>query len=247
MNKWQAWAGRLRKRHSRIDAWYAQGAMVLLHGAGAPIPAVRTQVRSIVHMHMRLCLSISPGFMLSLQHALAAPMMLRQVASGAAARSAARPESAAGTASQAPMLATSLLSPGIATAPAFVPRMTARARTMLLLPQSAPVHLSVRHRALSSPVAAHAGAIASRLRRNVARHELPASTAAAVLASPHRAAGRAATEAQAAMQAAAAREHAEALRTAQPVPAINVEALTGMVIQQIDRRLIAYRERMGRG
>jgi hypothetical protein len=32
-----------------------------------------------------------------------------------------------------------------------------------------------------------------------------------------------------------------------PAPAqVNVEALTGMVIQQLDRRLIAYRERMGR-
>lgn len=29
-------------------------------------------------------------------------------------------------------------------------------------------------------------------------------------------------------------------------PPINVEALTSQVIQQLDRRLIAYRERMGR-
>jgi hypothetical protein len=30
------------------------------------------------------------------------------------------------------------------------------------------------------------------------------------------------------------------------VPAVNVEALTSQVIQQLDRRLLAYRERMGR-
>jgi hypothetical protein len=34
---------------------------------------------------------------------------------------------------------------------------------------------------------------------------------------------------------------------ARPAPAIDVDALTGLVIQQLDRRLIAYRERMGRG
>ena len=246
MNRWQIWAGRLRQRHSRIDAWRAQGAMALLRGASAAVPGVRNDLRLIVHMHTRL--ANSPRFMLSLQPAMTAPMMLRQVASGGSARSAAHSESATGTASRSPTHAASLLSPGIVAAPAFVPRMNARARAMLLPPQSAPVHLSMRHRAIASPVAAHAGEIASRLRRNVARHELPFSPTAAVLAAPHRAAAHAATtEPQAVMQAAAARQQAEAPRLAQSAPAINVEALTGMVIQQIDRRLVAWRERMGRG
>ena len=220
--------------------------MVLLRGAGAGVAGVRNDLRSIVNVHTRL--SVSPRFMLSLQPAMAAPMMLRLAPSGITARSAPLSESAVGSASHVPMQAASLLSPGIAAAAAFAPRPSARERAMLPPSQTMPVHRSMRHRDIASTVVAHAGKIASRLRRNVARHELPSSTPAAVLAAPQRAAARAAaTEAQAAVQAAAARREADAPRLAQPAPAIDVETLTGMVIQQIDRRLVAYRERMGRG
>jgi hypothetical protein len=253
VNRWQAWAGRLRQRHSRIDAWRAQGAMVLLRAVGAHAPTMGHSVRSIDHWHTRL--SISPRFMLSLQPALAAPRVLQMAAREAKARTAQRDESPTGTASPSSAQGASFLAPRSAAAPAFVPRMTAHARAMLLPPQAAPILLSVHQRETASPVAAHAGEIASRLRRNVARQELPsaapAPAPAAVLAAPQRAAARAAaTEAQAVVQAAVqagvARQHTEAPRFAQPAPSINVEALTGLVIQQIDRRLVAYRERMGR-
>ena len=93
----------------------------------------------------------------------------------------------------------------------------------------------------------HASETAARLRRNVVRQELPSASPAAVLAVPQRAAASAAASAaRAIVQGAAARQHTEEPRSAQPAPTINVEALTGLVIQQIDRRLVAYRERMGR-
>ena len=242
MNRWQAWAGRLRQRHSRIDAWRAQGAMVLVRGAETATPVLLNDLRSIVHMHTRL--AISPRFMLSLRPAMATPMMLRLAPSAISARSAPISESAAGPASHMAMRAPSLRSPGIAPAAAFVPRKPAREHAMVPPLQTPPVHRSMRHREIASLVVAHAGEIASRLRRNVARHESPPPAPTAVLAAPQRAA---ATEVQAAVQAAAAHREADARRLAQPAPAMNVEVLTGMVIQQIDRRLVAYRERMGRG
>jgi hypothetical protein len=145
------------------------------------------------------------------------------------------------------MASATVFSPHIAAAPAFVPRTTARGHPLLAPPRAALVQRSMRHREIASPVARPAREIASRLRRNVARHELPSSALGAVLATPHLAAARAASEAHAVMQAAAARQPAETPSVSPPAPAINVEALTGMVIQQIDRRLVAYRERMGRG
>ena len=148
--------------------------MVLLRGAGAPAPGVRAQLNTIVHLHTRL--AVSPRFMLCLQPAPAAPMLLRQAAPGIAAHPVAGSPSVAGMALQLP-------------APPAA----------LLLPRTA-------------------------------------------------AARAAATEAQAALQVAATRPHAQEPRSvsAPAAPAVNVESLTSLVIQQIDRRLVAYRERMGR-
>lgn len=245
MNRWHRWAGRLRQRHSRIEAWRAQGAMVLLRGARAPTPGARNTQRTIVHLHMRL--GVSPRCALSLLPAPTAPVTLRQVAPGATVRSAERAGVASGTASGSRMQVASTRAPDRATAPAFVPRMTARAPAVLRLPPSAPVRLSLLHRDNGARVAAPPHEIAARLRRGATRHELPPPPTAAVLAAPRRAAAHSgAIEQQAGLQAAAARQQADAPRLAQSAPAINVEALTGMVIQQIDRRLVAYRERMGR-
>jgi len=246
VNRWQSWAGRLRQRHSRIDAWRAQGAMVLLRGAPAPTPGARNTLRTIIHLHMRL--AVSPRCTLSLLPAPTAPVTLRQVVPGATVRNAEPAGVVPGTASESRMQVASTRAPDRATAPAFVPRMAARARAGLRLPPSVPVvRLSLRHRDNVSRVAAPPHEIAARLRRGATRHELPPPPTAAVLAAPRRAAGHSgATELQAGLQAAAPRQQADAPRLAQSVPAINVEALTGMVIQQIDRRLVAYRERMGR-
>ena len=93
--------------------------------------------------------------------------------------------------------------------------------------------------------AAHAD-LPGRLRRQSTREEMaiPARTSvlARIVAAPR--------------AAAAQREQVEGEQSVStrmewpappsPVNPVNVEALTSQVIQQIDRRLLAYRERMGR-
>jgi hypothetical protein len=87
--------------------------------------------------------------------------------------------------------------------------------------------------------------LAVRLRRRGFREELPIPGRTTVLV---RAA--AAVAAAARQRDESERESTTATRSAwtPPVaaPAVNVEALTSQVIQQLDRRLLAYRERMGR-
>ena len=245
MNRWQTWAQRLRQRHVRIDAWRAQGAMVLLHAVGAPASTLGHSVRSIGRWHTRL--SISPRFMLSLLPAARSPASLRMVGAGAPARAAEPAQPSTRTPSLSPMPRASLLSLRTGAVPAFVTRSASRAPATLMAPRGAAILLRSRRHEFASTVAARAGETAARLRRNVARQELPSASPAVVLAAPQRAAAfAAASAAQAVVQGGTARQHTEEPRFAPPAPTVNVEALTGMVIQQIDRRLVAYRERMGR-
>jgi hypothetical protein len=96
-------------------------------------------------------------------------------------------------------------------------------------------------------VAAQAIELATRLRRRATREELTLSPKPAVLAAAHRAPAQAApTPSNPWTPAQTAPMQPEESRALPQAAALNVEALTGLVIQQIDRRLIAYRERMGR-
>jgi hypothetical protein len=100
--------------------------------------------------------------------------------------------------------------------------------------------LSLKRRATQS--AAHDD-LSARLRRRSAREELAIPGKTTVLirsAAPSPASPR---------PEAMELEQSVTSRAAWPTPApspVNVEALTSQVIQQIDRRLLAYRERMGR-
>lgn len=245
MNRWQAWAQRLRTRHGRIDAWRAPGAMVLLQrGRGAAAQAWRVHVRSSLHLHTHL--AVSPLVTVSMRPAMARPLILRHaVPAGSASR---RPEMFGGHAQRhvarpdehreaaTPMAAAAFV-------PAF--RMIGPARAAPAGRE--PIRLSVRGGEDASPIAAHAGEMALRLRLNARREEIRPDVQAAVLAVPGRASVQPATGAAGGVEASAqSRTRLEEPRPPHPAPAVDVEALTGLVIQQIDRRLVAYRERMGR-
>jgi hypothetical protein len=114
-----------------------------------------------------------------------------------------------------------------------------------VVPPVALIHQLVRRRQLNASPRPSLLNVSGRLHRRAVRRELPVASKATVLAR-HRAAD--AEPSLAAPQSAAAqasRRHDAAVHPAPAAP-INVEALTGLVIQQLDRRLIAYRERMGR-
>ena len=247
MNRWQAWAGRLRQRHTRIDAWRAQGAMVLLRGAARG--RARRAQRSALH-----------------RQRAHASRDLATLHAEPATRDGGADDVAAGAVGYHGAQRASVRirgRPGIAHADAGSllavaghrcrSRPSCRARRRVNAP-------CCRRRRPRPSIGRCATARSRRWRsRTRARSRRDCAATWRVMncllprrrrcwPAPQRAAARAAaTEAQAAVQAAAARREADAPRLAQPAPAIDVDALTGMVIQQIDRRLVAYRERMGRG
>jgi hypothetical protein len=103
---------------------------------------------------------------------------------------------------------------------------------------------AARHRAAP---ARHAAALPAELRRRAARHERPVP-APVRLVSPRRPDPVSPPPATTAAAVAAAGVLASTPSDwpAPAAPAVDVDALTGQVIQQLDRRLVAYRERMGR-
>ena len=252
MNRWQAWAGRLRARHGRVDAWRAAGEMALRRGAGAAGTVVQAHAGPVVHQHLRL--AVTARFPLSLRAQPSAPMVLRQPMPVGALQAPAEiprmtiasagPDGRPGRPGHPGEMASVPMTHRMA-APLFVPATEATARPMLAASPSAPV-LRAGVQPIAPVAAAHAAQIATRLRRGATREELPPAPSAAVLTAPGRAAARAAeAEAKAAVQAAA-RQQPSAPRQAPAAPVEDVDALTGLVIQQIDRRLVAWRERMGR-
>jgi hypothetical protein len=96
--------------------------------------------------------------------------------------------------------------------------------------------------------AARAAALPAAFRRRAARHERLALAPARLV--PPRPPVTASPRPEAASAAAVTAERAAAsaspARPAAAASAVDVDALTSHVIQQLDRRLVAYRERMGR-
>jgi hypothetical protein len=83
----------------------------------------------------------------------------------------------------------------------------------------------------------------SRLKARATRVDLPVRTRTIPLAPPPAVAAAARRVPDEPVAASAARP---AWTPSVPAPAIDVDALTSHVMQQLDRRLVAYRERMGR-
>jgi hypothetical protein len=230
-------------RHGRIDAWRALGAMMLLRGQGAAYSA-RTIVRPALHLHTHF--AGSALFTVSMRPAVTRTMILRSLAPFASAR---RHEPAAAAHAQLVLAPAPVHRAAVAglPAPAFVPARRFAAPSRAAAARGEPIRLAVRRGEAASPIAAQAGAIALRLRRSASREEVRPAPPAAVLAVARRAAAQDAGHALDTVdERPVSRLHMQEARAQQPAAAVNVEALTGMVIQQIDRRLVAFRERMGR-
>lgn len=248
MNRWQGWARQLRGRHGRRDALHARGAMVLLQqrgGMGSQVLVTSWRpIVPIVHMHARFGV-VRPVVMpaLPVMRERAGPLALvpdrlsHRRSDDAVSRSAPVAENVRQLAYPLPRFAALTYAQG--------PRRIAPAR----FPDRgiAQFHDPARRSPVASTIAAQAAELATRLHRRAARQELMLSPKPAVLAAAHRA------------PAPAGAVSSNAWTSAQPPPmqqdesralpqasAVDVESLTGLVIQQIDRRLIAYRERMGR-
>lgn len=249
MNRWIRWADRLRRRHSRRERDGVQRTMVLAHRATAITSQLFTNRRTIVHLHAHISVLSMPG----------PAMFVRCVTARAATAVGPLRVQGRTAAGGAPLPASD--GPGapaqalvVRTAPAFVRRSdvlrhdarpaTERRSGALQDALGARVGPMPSLRRPAVPSAAHAD-LPGRLRRRAVREELPIPGRTTVLV---RAA--AAVAAGARQRDEIEREFSAAARSARtpPVaaPAVNVEALTSQVIQQLDRRLLAYRERMGK-
>jgi hypothetical protein len=247
VNRWRRWAGDLRRRHGRRAGTGPSREMALLRRCVAIAPAASVRARTIVNLHAPIAITWLPASAVPASR----PASLDRSPAGAfrrldwiTAAAAPPPATAAPAAAMAPVASA-------ATAPAFV-RAAAlchlRARPAASRPQP-----GIPARALPAPLAltrpsrgtADAAAdVVNRLTRRATREELPVHTRPTTLApSPVAIAAAAARAASAASSAAAP---ASWVPPQAPPAAIDVTALTSQVMQQIDRRLIAYRERMGR-
>jgi hypothetical protein len=249
VNRWQGWARQLRGRHGRRDALHARGAMVPMvllqqQRGGMGSQLLVTSWRPIVQVHARFGV-LRPVVMPALPvmreravaSALAPDMLSHRRSDDAVSRSMPVAENVRQLAYPMPRFATPTYAQG--------PRRIAPAQ----FPERgiARFHGPARQSPVASTIAAQAVELATRLHRRATREELMLSPKPAVLAAAHRA------------PAPAGAVPSNEWTSAQPSPmqqidsralpqasAVDVESLTGLVIQQIDRRLIAYRERMGR-
>lgn len=250
MNRWSRWARQLRWRHGRTEVRRASAAMVLARRptAGSPIH---------INLYPRLGVTLaaaSPVPLASMGQAAMATPAHTQVASALVERARVqrmgwfRPGRETVTRGQPPVPAGAAPAdaarmpdgPPLALARRFVTAPVRRAAEPASQPQD--LYRLVRMWTRKPTAARAAVELPGRLRLRARRTELPApAIRELVAAAPRRRETPATLAAEAGFQ-----------QFAQPappaaVPAINVEALTSQVIQQLDRRLIAYRERLGRG
>lgn len=245
MNRWQGWAASLRLRHARVGGRHVAGPMVLLRSAGASPVVVRTRAATIVHLHARW--HLAPHLASTPARAPIAPAVLRLAASGIAAHDPAS-ASAADVAGVAPRPLPSMVLAARAPAPALAPAATVRRLDTLVSRWTMAVLSPVRASLVAPAAGVHAREVAARVRRDASRQEPPRSMPAAVLARPSQLPpGTVAAGPAPSTRVPTAQDAFEQAGRLQAPPAFNVEALTGLVIQQIDRRLVAWRERMGRG
>lgn len=244
MNRWQGWARQLRRQHGRRDASHARSAMVLLQRGGGMVSQVLvTSWRPIVQVHARFGVVRPVSMPAAMPMGQRRPLVVQEVRASlhrqgdpAAAQAMARGER------ERPAYP-ALRFPLAALAQGDRGREAAASSQAALVPSLDPAP----QWPAASRVAAQAAEIVARVHRRAVRHELVPPSKPLVLAASHRmpaqAAGAAANEWMPAQTAPMPWEQGRAPSAA---PAVSVEALTGLVIQQIDRRLIAYRERMGR-
>ena len=245
MNRWRRWAERIRARHGQREGGYPGGTFVFARGSRFVSQIVKTNSRTVLYVRPNLSVTmrvITPPARLSRTgHATVSSevrtVMYRGVRAGVPPALRARP----GERGAAPTLAGSSLT--------FVDARHVRSGLT-----SVERHVERFHdlvdRWRSKPIAAiEARDLPGRVRRRAAREDMSMGDvlrAVPVLHHRRSDATQSSRETSTGPEASA-RGRGEVPAPAPAVPTINVEALTSQVIHQLDRRLIAYRERMGRG
>lgn len=241
MNRWRGWAQLLRRRHGRLEQRRTAGRMVLLHGAGSLTHVCATTRRTHVHVHARLGVTCALSLNVAGRHTttvirssvgVLTPPETVHVGSAVPSSATPSPERAA---AHVPY-----------TSAKFVHAFQVRSVHEVVARRVASIcELVSRWRHVSS-IGSHARELPVAMRQRAVRQELPVPDRTTVLARRRIGATVVPYEPDAAPQAEVSgpRPHWAASQPA--ASAINVEAITSHVIQQLDRRLIAYRERMGR-
>jgi hypothetical protein len=239
MNRWSEWARQLRSRHQRAQARSGEAAMVFQRAIG-PRSLFRSTAVTYIHLSLHAAVGI-----------VRRPMAYRPLQAGLrpadCASVFAMPRSGPASLPAAPRSPRSemaaprqglFVNPGEPTHPANTLCSSSLERIWLPLPE-----LATRWRTKPA-VSKQAAVLPMCFRQRATRSErAPAELPRMVSPVRH------ATPMEARVQAGDAQfapwwTIPSAVQ--QPAPSINVDALTSQVMQQIDRRFVAYRERMGR-
>lgn len=262
MNRWIRWARQLRARHGRTELRRGSAAMVLARRPGATLLRIAgTPIHVNLYPRLGVTLAaVTPPPLALMGQARVTPART-QVAPALVERTHVQPmrwsrparETVMQWQPQVPAGAVPADAarmpdgPRLALARRFVTAPVRRA----VKPESQTQNICRLARMWTGPPAAAQAAVelSGWLRLRGRRTEVAApAVRELVAAAPRRRETTASVEAADSMAPARAgfQQFAQAATPA-AIAAINVEALTSQVIQQLDRRLIAYRERLGRG
>jgi len=248
-NRWRRWARHLQARHGRRELGRPADAMILARGMRSHTRVLVSAPRTSVSLHVRVAvrlLASAPTGMTAPNGAVPrspAETILhetRSILGGRASRSSVRSQFLQ---AQGPVYRSS---------PTFVDASSVHVTGAVEVRPCSQLHELVRlwgRQGRPAAVARRAAELPARLRQSAARREVAAPEPARILSAvnPHRTEGAGAREPDAAREATTSVTSVQASAALPPGPGLNVEALTSQVLQQMDRRLVAYRERMGRG
>jgi hypothetical protein len=248
VNRWTTWAGDIRRRHGRRDRGRLSGSMVLVRPSLFRGPAATR--RTSLHVHVNTAIAVS------LLHPLLTVLRTRERRSMAPLQSGQWPLESRRLGAAPRQHSVDPVIPLVRNSPATFMKsrdaVTMRVRRHHTGLQPAAVAARERRSTVAVSAAphlyvasAHAG-LAQKLRRQTSREELLLPSKATVLARTMPAPAPAVSNEPAGHDIASPARVAWSA-SAPPTPALTVDALTSQVIQQLDRRLVAYRERMGRG
>lgn len=249
MNRWRRWAGDLRRRHARREGRGPFRTMTLAGRASIITGATTTVRRTIVDLHAPLTVTLLRAALAGRTATAAAPPSTG-VPGAPAAHAGGR--TAPALAHHRPRIEPRAPAPA---APAFAPAPTLpRLRPRLSGPavDAAPMRRCPVRLVHAPPLRLRAGGIEraaadlpTRLKARAVREDLPVRTRTVALQPPVAAVPPSQRPA-AADPPPTSSGRPPWLTPLATAPVVDVEALTNQVVQQLDRRLIAYRERMGR-
>jgi hypothetical protein len=248
VSRWRTWAEELRNRHGRRERTRAFRSVVFVRHPRPMSQVLVANQRTSLHVHARLQASWRVAPTLTLRpHA-------RQTLSVSPPQ-ALPPRSLSMTSSFGTGGVRTRPSRPLFAAPhqAFVAARRGAAASMQTDPPPRRPRALQRSDALTLQRPSRKGArvaivdsltaLPVRLRRQGARHELPVQTSTVALA---RTSPRVAPAVSTQPAVARGQSSVPSSWTPPASPAMTVETLTSHVMQQLDRRLVAYRERMGR-